>query len=52
MEPEMTTAKPDAFRSLVEGKITTEQYLRTLDQRVEELREPQPPTPRETPQPA
>ena len=33
----------DAFRSLVEGKITTEQYLRTLDERAKELREPLPP---------
>lgn len=50
MEPEMSTAKPDAFRNLVEGKITTEQYLRTLDERVEELRQPKLPEQDETPQ--
>jgi hypothetical protein len=48
----MTLTKPDPFRSLVEGKITTEQYLRTLQERVEELRESDPPTPRPTPQTA
>lgn len=48
----MTTTKPDDFRSLVEGKITTEQYLRKLDERVEELRDPKPPTPSDVHEPA
>ncbi len=52
MESPVTPTSPDAFRSLVEGRITTEQYLRTLDERVEELREPTPPPPRPEPQPA
>lgn len=52
-EPPVTPASPNAFRSLIEGRITTEQYLRTLDERVEELREtPTPPTPKASPQPA
>ena len=32
----------DAFRALMEGKITTEQYLRTLEERAKELRDPAP----------
>jgi hypothetical protein len=42
----MPPTSPDAFRSLVEGRITTEQYVRSVDERVEELREP---TPRSSP---
>jgi hypothetical protein len=52
MESPMTPTKSDPFRSLVEGKITTEQYLRTLKERVEELRESDPPDQREAPQTA
>jgi hypothetical protein len=51
-EMAVTPTSTDAFRSLVEGRITTEQYLRSVDERVEELREPPPPPPRSTPQPA
>ena len=32
----------DAFRSLMEGKITTEQYLRILNERADELRQTSP----------
>jgi hypothetical protein len=44
----------DAFRSLVEGKITTEQYLHTLAERAEELRRPAAPSlaPKDEPAPA
>jgi hypothetical protein len=48
----MTQINPDAFRSLVEGRITTEQYLRTIKERAEELREPEPPEQRATSQAA
>jgi hypothetical protein len=51
-EMHMTPTSSDAFRSLVEGRITTEQYLRSLDERAEELREPQPPPPPPTRQAA
>jgi|HubBroStandDraft_5_1064220.scaffolds.fasta_scaffold456906_2 hypothetical protein len=52
-ETHVTPTGTDAFRSLVEGRITTEQYLRSVDERVEELREPPPPPPpRSTSEPA
>jgi hypothetical protein len=52
-EMHVTPTGTDAFRSLVEGRITAEQYLRSVDERAEELREPSPPPPpRSTPQPA
>jgi hypothetical protein len=52
MESPVTPVKQDAFRSLVEGRITTEQYLRSLEERVEELREPERPVQHPTPQAA
>jgi hypothetical protein len=51
-ESPVTPTKPDPFRALVEGKISTEQYLRNLKERVEELRESDPPKNPEAPQPA
>jgi hypothetical protein len=52
MESPVTPVKQDAFRSLVEGRITTEQYLRSLEERVEELREPEQPASRRASQAA
>jgi hypothetical protein len=39
MEKRVPPAEPDTFRRLVEGQITTDEYVRTLDKRVQELRE-------------
>ena len=52
MESPVTPVKQDAFRSLMEGHITTEQYLRSLEERVDELREPERPAQRSMSQPA
>jgi hypothetical protein len=52
MESPVTPVKQDAFRSLVEGRITTEQYLRSLEERVEELRDAERPAQHPTPQAA
>jgi hypothetical protein len=43
MERPVPPAEPDTFRRLVEREITTEEYVRSLDERVKELREPHPP---------
>jgi hypothetical protein len=40
MERTVPPAEPDTFRRLVEREITTEEYVRSLDERVKELREP------------
>jgi hypothetical protein len=46
MERSVPPAEPDTFRQLVERKITTEEYVRSLDERVKEQRESnQPATP-------
>jgi hypothetical protein len=46
MERSVPAAEPDTFRQLVERKITTEEYVRSLDERVKEQRESnQPATP-------
>jgi hypothetical protein len=55
MEIPVPPAEPSTFRRLVERKITTEEYLRSLDQRVQETREseaPSLPSPPSTPEPA
>lgn len=39
MEIQMPPAEPNTFRRLVEREITTEEYLRSLDQRVQEASE-------------
>ncbi len=39
MERPVPPAEPDTFRQLVERKITTEEYVRSLDERVKEQRE-------------
>jgi hypothetical protein len=44
MERPVPPAEPDTFRRLVEREITTEEYVRSLDERVKELREPHPPS--------
>lgn len=41
----MQSADAEPFRSLVEKRITTDQYVRTLEERAHELRKPQPPQP-------
>jgi len=43
MERPVPPAEPDTFRRLVEREITTEEYVRSLDERVKELREPRHP---------
>jgi hypothetical protein len=40
-------AEPNTFRRLVEDKITPDEYVRKLDERVQETREANPPAPRE-----
>jgi hypothetical protein len=40
MEKSVPPAEPDTFRRLVEREITTEEYVRSLDERVKALREP------------
>jgi hypothetical protein len=35
----MPPAEPDTFRRLVERQITTEEYVRTLDERARAIRE-------------
>ena len=42
MERSVPPAEPDTFRRLVEREITTEEYVRSLEERVKALREPQP----------
>jgi hypothetical protein len=32
-------AEPDTFRRLVEGEITVDEYVRDLDERVQQIRE-------------
>jgi hypothetical protein len=44
MERSVPPAEPDTFRQLVERKITTEEYVRSLDERVKEQRESNRPT--------
>jgi len=39
MENQMPPAEPNTFRRLVEGKITTDEYVRDLDERVQQTRE-------------
>jgi hypothetical protein len=43
MERSVPPAEPDTFRRLVEREITTEEYVRSLDERVKQLRESHPP---------
>lgn len=53
METTVPSAEPSTLRRLVEREITTEEYLRSLDQRVQETREsgsPSPPSPARTPE--
>lgn len=50
MERSVPPAEPDTFRQLVERKITTEEYVRSLDERVKEQRESNQPTMPATPQ--
>ncbi len=40
MERSVPPAEPDTFRRLVEREITTEEYVRSLNERARELREP------------
>jgi hypothetical protein len=47
MEETMPPAEPNTFRRLVEGKITPDEYVRQLDERVQQTREANQP-PRET----
>lgn len=53
MEETVPPAEPNTFRRLVEGKITPDEYVRQLDERVQQTREanqpssePQPPEPK------
>jgi hypothetical protein len=49
MEEPVPPTEPDTFRRLVERQITTEEYVRALDERVQALREsnrPETPPPR------
>jgi hypothetical protein len=39
MENPVPPAEPNTFRRLVEGKITPEEYVRNLDERVQQARE-------------
>jgi len=39
MERPVPPAEPTTFRRLVEGKITPDEYVRKLDERVQETRE-------------
>lgn len=39
METPVPPAEPNTFRRLVEGKITPDEYVRKLDERVQETRE-------------
>lgn len=39
MEETMPPAEPNTFRRLVEGKITPDEYVRQLDERVQQTRE-------------
>jgi hypothetical protein len=39
MEKRVPPAEPDTFRRLIERQITTDEYVRTLDERVQKLRE-------------
>jgi hypothetical protein len=39
MEKLVPPAEPNTFRRLVEGKITPDEYVRKLDERVQETRE-------------
>jgi|HubBroStandDraft_6_1064221.scaffolds.fasta_scaffold59046_3 hypothetical protein len=39
MENPVPPAEPNTFRRLVEGKITPEEYVRNLDERVQQTRE-------------
>jgi hypothetical protein len=50
MERSVPPAEPDTFRQLVERKITTEEYVRSLDERVKEQRESNQPVPPLAPQ--
>ncbi len=51
MENTVPPAEPDTFRRLVERKITPDEYVRNLDERVQQIREanqpaaPEPPAP-------
>jgi hypothetical protein len=50
MEEAMPPAEPNTFRRLVEGKITPDEYVRKLDERVQQTREANlPPDGRSTP---
>jgi len=39
MEEIVPAAEPNTFRRLVEGKITPDEYVRQLDERVQQSRE-------------
>ena len=39
MKTPVPPAEPNTFRRLVEGKITPDEYVRKLDERVQETRE-------------
>jgi len=52
MERPVPPAEPDTFRRLVEREITTEEYVRSLDERVKELREDRRPETPGSPQPS
>lgn len=45
MENPVPPAEPNTFRRLVEGKITPEEYVRNLDERVQQTREADRPAP-------